>query len=634
MIAAMRHYLKALHVVLVLIIVVFVASLFVFGTGGGSGDRENAVAVVNGEVIPRDRYERRKRAVINMYAQMFRQNFTPEMAERLGVPHQVVEDLVQEALVVQRARAEGIAVNDEELNAEVHAIPAFQENGRFSAKRYHDVLLRLQAGGTGRRLTPAAFEEEFRRDLTRRKMENIVKRGVKVSDAEIVDAFAAGREEIRADWALVEIAPLVASVAATDQELETYLRDHGPDFRQPERRRVQYVMFSLKDFAQPVAAAAVEKYYSEHAKEFETPRQALVSHILARVPDIGGSETEDRARAKIADAIRRVKAGEDFAKLARELSEDPASAPKGGDLGFIKQGEMNPVFEQAAFALKKGEVSPEPIRTGFGYHALLVRDVREGGRTPLTQVAAAVRERLSTEAAERAARAKADEMRPPLQSASDLMAEARTLGLAPIETTIARTARTVAADPLEEAAFTLAEGGVSVPVRTPAGFVILKNVAAVPAAVPPLAEIRDKIEAAVKGQKAETLALERAKQIVADAGAGDFLAAAKKSGAVTGDTGRFSRSKPADRLPGGVMLAALQTPVDQLSAPVKGPQGYYVVKVLERVPPNPADLASERDKLARELLAQKQGQAWEGWIRSARARAKIEIFARFEGKTG
>jgi len=162
------------------------------------------------------------------------------------------------------------------------------------------------------------------------------------------------------------------------------------------------------------------------------------------------------------------------------------------------------------------------------------------------------------------------------------------------------------------------------PVATPVGLVVLKSVEAIPAGVPPLAEIKDKVATSVKRQKAETTAMERAKQLAADAKAGDFGAAAKKAGASAGETPRFSRAKPAERLPGDVMLAALQTSAGQLSEPVKAQQGYYVLKVLERVPPDMGGLQAERDKIQKEVLAQKQSLAWESWLAGARANAKIE----------
>src|SRR5216683_2888921 len=125
MITFMRRYRRTLQIGLLVVVAAFVASLFIFGASGrdGGGARDS-VATVNGEKISAER-------------------FNPEMAERLGLPQQVVEDLVLETLAVQKAQSEGLGVGDEELNVQVHAFPAFQEGGRFTLKRYEEVLRRL-----------------------------------------------------------------------------------------------------------------------------------------------------------------------------------------------------------------------------------------------------------------------------------------------------------------------------------------------------------------------------------------------------------------------------------------------------------------------------------------------------------
>src|SRR4029434_9605140 len=135
--------------------------------------------------------------------------------------------------------------------------------------------------------------------------------------------------------------------------------------------------------------------YNEHLKEYETPAQVHAVHLLVRVADTGGSEAEDRARVKVAEAIKRAKGGEDLGKMAREMSEDPGSKDKGGDLGWVSKGDMVPQFEQALFALKKGEISAEPVRTPFGFHAVQALDLRPASRKPLKDVAAQIRDRLA-----------------------------------------------------------------------------------------------------------------------------------------------------------------------------------------------------------------------------------------------
>ena len=182
---------------------------------------------------------------------------------------------------------------------------------------------------------------------------------------------------------------------------------------------------------------------------------------------------------------------------------------------------------------------------------------------------------------------------------------------------------------MEEAAFTLTVGGVSTPLKTPVGLIVLKVVEHVPAAVPPLAEIREQVAGAVRRQKAEAVALEKARQVAAD-GKNDFEAGARKAGAQVGEAKAFSRVKPAEKLPGDVMLAALQTVVNGVTEPIKTPQGFYVLKVIQRTPADLAELDKERDKVRTDLLASKQSQAWEGWVAATRTTAKIEISPRLQ----
>jgi peptidyl-prolyl cis-trans isomerase D len=623
MITVMRRYLRA--PVLWVVVAAFIASLFYIGTTGFRDAPPDTVAIVNGESIPSERYQRRYRAYIDAYTRMYRDQFNPALAERMGLPQRVLDDLVLETVIVQRAEEEGLAVTDEELNAQIQAIPAFQESGRFSLKRYQDFLRRQRANA-------ASFEGDIRRELTRFKVEQLVKDGAKIADPEIDQAVAYRKERVRAAWALVELAPIIARTSADDAEIDAYLKAHSVEFQLPERRRVQYVILSTRDFAQPVSDADVQAYYNEHSAEFETPRQVKAAHVLVQVPETGGSEAESRARDKIADVIRRAEAGEDFAKLAREISEDPGSKANGGELGWVSPGETVPQFEQALWRLPKGGISEEPVRSPFGYHAVRALDIREGSRKSLAQVTSQIRERLLAERSAKAALAKADEIRPALQAASDFAAEAARLGREARDAVISRSEGLPGvgrSDAVQEAAFALRAGGISTPLETPAGPVILKVVEQLPAAVPPLAEIRDQVMLAVKRKKADVAAAEIAGKLAADAKDGELIAVARKTGLPAGETAPFARSQPPpDRLSGEAMVAALQTPTGAISEPVKTPLGYYVVKTLERIPPDPREVAKDREQIAREVLEAKRGQLWESWLAATRAKAKIELTGR------
>jgi peptidyl-prolyl cis-trans isomerase D len=629
-ISSMREYFRSLKIILVIIVLAFVAtSVVYFGTSAisGSMNRSNAVGTVNGEEIPAERYQRMQANLVDQYERAAKQRMTPELAERLGINQQVINELVNDSVIVQTAAREGVRVTDDELRAFIQGMKEFQEDGRFSRDRYMQILRRA-------RFEAGEFESEMRRALVKRKMEGLVRDGVKVSAAEVQEAYALRNDRVRAAWASLEIQPLMAGVTVQDSEIEPYVKAHQAQLTEPERRRVQYVVVDPKQFVQPVPDQDIEAYYKDHGAEFEQPRRVQVAHVLVRVPPVGGSDAENQAKAKVEAVIKRAQAGEDFAKLAREVSEDKANAAQGGDLGLVGPGDLVPQFEQAAFALKKGEISPAPVRTPFGYHAIKVLDIKEGGKTPLKEATPKIKERLAADRSELAARTKADAVRTALLGAKDFMAEAKTLGLEPREVTIARGQPLPGVERdagLEENIFTLAVGGTSAPLKTPSGLVVIKVAQDLPAGVPPLADIKTKVIDAIKRERAEALAMERAKALVAtlDKG-GDFASTAKEAGFATGELPLFSRAEPPkDRamFPGAVLLAALQTAAGRMSEPVRAGQAVYVVKTLERQAPDPQNFERQRAEIERQTLDQKRNEVWDSWIQSRRASMKVDLAA-------
>jgi peptidyl-prolyl cis-trans isomerase D len=626
-ISMMREYARSLKIVLLIVVVVFILTsgvLFYWGSDPSGSVPGNTVAVVNGEEIPFERFRRAQANIVASYERMSRQRLTPELAERLGLSQQVVNELITEAVVIQGAAREGVLVSDDELRSTIQQIREFQEAGRFSHAEYVKVLKQI-------RLDPGEFESEIRRQLVRRKMEGLIKQGVKVSDEEVQQAYRQRHERVSAAWAYADVKPVMAAVQVADADLEPYVKAHQPQFSQPERRKLQYVVLSSKKLAVTVSDAEVEAYYKEHAAEFDEPKRLRVAHVLVRVPPVGGSDAENTAKAKVEDVIKRAKGGEDFAKLAREISEDKASAVQGGDLGFVGAGELVAPFEQAAFALKKGEISA-PVRTPFGYHAIRVLDVKEGGQAPLKAVAPKIKETLGAQKSEQAAQTRADEVRATLLSAKDFPAEAKRLGLESQEVAFGRgdALGEAGRDPqLDETLFGVAVGGVSTPIKTAGGFAIVKVVQQIPAGVPPVAEIRDRVVEAIKRERAEQQVTDKAKALVATLGkGGDFAAAAKADGFSTGSIPMFSRSDPPKErgsLPGGVLVAALQTAAGQVAEPVRADGGVYVVKTLERAAAAPGGLEKERAELEKQVLEQKRALAWDNWIRGRLADSKVQV---------
>src|SRR5439155_1344148 len=229
-------------------------------------------------------------------------------------------------------------------------------------------------------------------------------------------------------------------VTVSDADAEAFLKTHAAHFSRPERRKVQYALLAPKAFAQVVSDQDAETYYKEHGAEFERPKRLKTAHILVRVPPTGGSEAENKSRAKIAEAIRRVKAGEDFGKLAKEISEDTATAGKdfaadAKQLGLevkettIARGDglegigRDPGLEDALFGLAVGGVTP-PIKTAVGIMIAKVTEQFAAGVPPFAEVKDRVVESIKRERAQAAAEERAKALGASV-GAGDLLAAAR-----------------------------------------------------------------------------------------------------------------------------------------------------------------------------------------------------------------
>jgi peptidyl-prolyl cis-trans isomerase D len=620
---AMMHWMRRTsRYFLGAVVLTFIASLAYFGATQDPGGREWAVRV-NGEEVPVVAYQRAHRATVEQYRQLLRERFSEELLRSVRVREQAIERLVTERLLNQRAAAEGLQVSDAELGDQISHITNFQEGGRFSRERY----LRLLAGAE---LTPPVFEASLRSDLVRQKFQTLITEGVKVSDAEVRRYWETERQRVRAAYLLVAPDAADERAAVSDAEMEAYYKGHPAEFTPPERRRILAAILPGTGVPlPPVTDAEVEAAYQDRRGEFEQPPRARVAHILVRVPLVGGSQAEDAARAKAEAALERIRAGADFAQVAREVSEDAGSASRGGELDAVRPGELVPEFDKVIFERKPGEVVG-PFRTAHGYHVVKILEVTPGSKKELKEVAATLRATLAVERQSRALQDKAQEVQQALLSASDFAGEARRLGLTVRE--VGPLART---DPVEgigrvseatEAIFGLTPNTVSGPVKVPAGYAIFRLLERQASELLPLDRARADVARAVQRQKAQDAAKAKASRLAeAMKHEEDPRALAKREGATFGEIGPFSRAEPLkdEALGQAIGPLALALADGAVGGPVPGPGGLYVVKVLGRERPDPA--AFDKAEVEARLLELKRTQAWQAWLGALRAPAKIEI---------
>jgi len=342
------------YVFLFAIIIVFVVS---FGPGsfdkGCSGAQAPSwAAKVNGEIIPAVDYERGYQNLMRSFQAQAGESFTQELAEQLGLSSMALNQLVERELVIQEARKQGLLVPEEELVRTIAEIPGFQVGGRFDKELYQRTVVANYG-------SPARFETVLREDLLYQRMMAGVRETVKVSDAEVRQAWAA--EHDRVDLAFVRF-PLAGAEAET--------RVPGD---------AEAAAFAAKE------GAKVEKAYQEGAARFDQPKKVKARHILVKVAAGAPAADDAAARQRIEALAARLQKGEDFAKLAAAESQDENTKAKGGDLGFVAEGLTEKPFAEAALALAAGGVSA-PVRTASGWHLIKADEVVAAKKTPFEAV--------------------------------------------------------------------------------------------------------------------------------------------------------------------------------------------------------------------------------------------------------
>ena len=359
-----------------IIIVVFVIS---FGPGSQGCQVEglsqtNAVEV-DGYVVTAADFEQRYAQLFRAYQARVGQTFTRELADQLGLRNVAVNQLVDRVLATREARRRGLAVSDEEVNRVIWGIPAFQTDGHFDLEAYRRNARAIYG-------SESRFEQTLRDDLLYSKMMALLREGAQVSPEEVKEAWTADNDQVNLVYVRFPVALAQKQVKVSDAEVKAFLSAN---------------------------AARVAQFYKDNAARYEKGKRVKARHVLVKVPEGAPQAQDDAARKKVEQAAERVRKGEDFGAVARAVSDDPGSKDRGGELGFFGAGVMAKPFEDAAFALKPGELS-QPVRTRFGWHVIQVEAVEEAHTVPLAGVQADIaKEILAGEAARKLAQAKASE---------------------------------------------------------------------------------------------------------------------------------------------------------------------------------------------------------------------------------
>ena len=526
---------------------------------------------------------------------------------------------VERVVLKQEADRLGLQVSDQDLLNFLRSGPYSQylfPDGKFIGEDHYIDFVEQEF-----RLPVKEFEDELKSDLELQRLQALETGGVSVSDSAVKAEYMQSGTKVKFEYAVVSSADIQKSIDPSDADLQAYFKQSAARYAtaMPETRKIQFFSFDSSNMpgGKPaVSDAEIQAYYNTHQDQYKTAAQLKTRHILISVAKDADAKTDAAAKAKAQDALKQVKAGGNFAELAKKYSDDPGSKDQGGELPMMAASGLVPEYAQAAMALNPGQTS-DLVRTQFGYHIIQTEQKIPAQVKSVAEAKDSIVQALEaskTGAAEQAfANQLADEAK---KNGLDKTAAAH--GLNVITTDYLGSKGTIASLPdsaaLLTAAFGTAKGAAPQVVSTGEGFAVFQVADVKAAHAPEFADFKTQLLSDYREQKAPELLnqkliklSDRAKQL------NDLSKAAAELNIPlqTSDlVGRDAQVPQIGALSGAASVV-FSLPKGGISGPVNEGANGAVLEVLDKQEPSADDIAKNFATTKAKLLDQQRQEAFQ-----------------------
>ena len=371
------------------ILIVIILSFALAGVSGYLGTTsENAAVTVNGEAISQQSVEQAYQNERATLQQQYGEQFdliasSPNFAQQIR--SQATQTLITERLIAQAVKEMGLRVSDEQVKAAIRNTPEFQVDGKFDNNLYLSLL-------RNNNLSPLQFSENFKTDLVRIQLLQTLVGSEFVLPSEVEQASQLQGQKRVARILNIKSDDFIAAETVSAKEVEAYYADNSQLFQSEEQVNVEYVLLDAAALTSEaiVSEAEIQAYYEQHEGEYQRQERRKVAHIF-----IQGDSTEAKEKAEA--ILTEVKAGADFAELAKTKSEDTYSAKNDGELDWFERGVMDPAFDKSAFELTSASPISDVVKSEFGFHIIKLIEAQDAETLPLSDVKSQIEVALKSE---------------------------------------------------------------------------------------------------------------------------------------------------------------------------------------------------------------------------------------------
>ena len=359
-----------------LLFLLIIPSFVMFGLEGYSrfNDQGATVAKVNGNKISQGEWDAaHKREVDRLRSSM--PNIDVKMFDTPEAKYATLERLVRDQVVAAAAKKLQLVASDTKLARELQSIPAIaalrSPDGKLDMERYKQLV-------ASQGMTPEMFEMQMRADISNQQVIQGVQASAFATFSQTQTAMNAFMQRREVQIVNIPAADFLSKVNVSEADIQAYYDKNSNKFQSAESADIEYVILDIESLRQTIVLNEqdLKSYYEQNLQRLSSKEERRASHILITAAKDAPEAEKKAARAKAEELLKAVKAKPtSFAEVARKNSQDPGSAVKGGDLDFFGRGAMVKAFEDAAFSLKKADIS-DIVESEFGYHIIQLTDIK------------------------------------------------------------------------------------------------------------------------------------------------------------------------------------------------------------------------------------------------------------------
>jgi peptidyl-prolyl cis-trans isomerase D len=592
-----RIFLGAILVVVSLSMLTYLVPSY----GNGSSANDQVVAQIGKEILTTQDVQ------AQIETTMRGRQIPPEVLPTF-VP-QIVNQMITDRVLAYEAQQLGFQVTDQDLaNAIRQMLPNLFPDGKFVGKDMYAQLLAQQ------NLSIPQFESQLRREILTTRLREVAVEGTIVTPFEIEQTYRKQNEKIKIEYVKLTQDKYKKEVEPTPEEMQAYFKANAATYQIPERKNLTILIADQAKIEQSVnpTDAQLKQIYDQNLNQFRTPERVQVRHILLKTE--GKPPADDaKIKAQAEDLLKQIRAGVNFGDLAKKYSEDPGSAAKGGDLGWITRGQTVPEFEQVAFALKPGQTS-DLVKTQYGYHIIQVLQHQDARIQPFDEVKAQIAEQWKKQRVSDLMEAISDKAQAAL-SKDPLHPEqvAAQFNMQVVQAPGIEAGKPVPeigtnAD-FDQSISGLKKGQVSQPVALPGNKIAL---AVVNDVTPPrpatFDEVKEQIHDTMVKNRLAAAVEKHARELMdkAKADGGDLAKVAKSMGLEVKTSDEITRTSDIQGIGSAAYFQeAFLRPDGTIIGPIGVPDGTVVAKVVAHIQPDMSKLAEQRATIRDQIKSEK-----------------------------